>query len=261
MTKEATPLEDLSEAIIEKLNNLLDANTRLAPMVKRDWPPIMMAVALEKYEVVKTLLESGTPPDSRNSEGITPLMLAALLNQTKIMSLLISYGADVNLHSSKGFCALVYATYAGSLEAIKLLQQNGADMSISVNPKVLDEKKTFQEAVEFYISCVTLGGIGNPSLIYKNCGMTKQTFSKIRSSQKNYHPKKETALQLAIGLRLTLFQAEDLLARAGYFFDENSTVDKIIKNHISHMDYDIMKINIEIYKETGEPFLKEKERI
>lgn len=45
--------------------------------------------------------------------------------------------------------------------------------------------------------------------------MSKQNFSKIRSrTDPDYRPRKETVLQLIIGLRLTLAQAESLLETA-----------------------------------------------
>ena len=88
--------------------------------------------------------------------------------------------------------------------------------------------------------------------------MSKQNFSKIRSrTDPDYRPKKETVLQLIIGLRLTLAQAESLLESAGYLFDEKNPVDSIFKEHISHLDFDILKINNEIFEKTGKAFLKE----
>ena len=78
-----------------------------------------------------------------------------------------------------------------------------------------DEKHTFLEILNFYISTFSLDGKGDISLIYKKGGMSKQNFSKIRSrTDPDYRPRKETVLQLIIGLRLTLAQAESLLETA-----------------------------------------------
>ena len=77
-------------------------------------------------------------------------------------------------------------------------------------------------------------------------------FSSVSKSEAYY-----TVLQLIIGLRLTLAQAESLLGSAGYLFDEKNPVDSIFKDHISHLDFDIMKINNEIFEKTGKTFLKE----
>ena len=88
--------------------------------------------------------------------------------------------------------------------------------------------------------------------------MSKQTFSKIRSGgNTDYHPKKSTVFQLAIGMRLTIAQTESLLESAGYLFDQKKAADRIIKKHIENLDFDIDKINEEIWKETGKAFLKE----
>ena len=162
------------------------------------------------------------------------------------------------LYKLPGFSALIYAIYVNAIEAVKVLQKNGADLNLSITPHIIEEKHTFLETLNFYISTFSLGGKGDISLIYKKSGMSKQNFSKIRSrTDPNYRPKKETVLQLIIGLRLTLAQAESLLESAGYLFDEKNPVDLIFKEHISHLDFDIMKINNEIFEKTGKAFLKE----
>lgn len=49
--------------------------------------------------------------------------------------------------------------------------------------------------------------------VYKKANMDRKLFSKIRSN-KNYNPKKSTALSLAIGLELSLDETKDLLGKA-----------------------------------------------
>lgn len=223
-----------------------------------EWTALMLAISQRKTEIVRLFLESGVDANTPDSEGFTPLMLAAFLNETEIMTLLIQHGADVNAQSKSGFSALIYAIYMNSLEAVKILEQSGAKLNISIHPKLMEEKRSFLETFEFYLSTYSLNGLTDISLVYKSCGMSKQTFSKIRSSDKDdYHPKKVTVLQLAIGLRLTIAQSESLLSSAGYVFDEKKTEDRIIKEHIKIRDFDIHKINEEIFNATGTPFLKE----
>ena len=222
-----------------------------------EWSPLMIAVSQRKTEIIKILLENGVDANSSDSKGFTPLMLASFLNEVEIMHLLIQHGADVNAYSKNGFSALIYALYANSTAATKILIENGANPSLSLSSKILEEKRSFLETFEFYLGTYSLGGLADTSLVYKKCGMSKQTFSKIRSNKSTYHPKKETALQLALGLRLTIYQAESLLNSAGYVFEENNPVDQIFKTHISHRDFDIHKINEEIYNATGRAFLKE----
>lgn len=121
----------------------------------------------------------------------------------------------------------------------------------------MEEKRTFLETLESYISDYSQNGLADTSLIWKNGALSKQLFSKIRSSKKDYHPHKETVFQLAVGLHLDLAQTERLLASAGYFFEEKNPVDRIVKSHIKNLDFDIHAINSEVWKETGTPFLKE----
>ena len=223
-----------------------------------EWSALMLAVSQRKTEIVRFFLERGVDANAADSEGFTPLMLAAFLNETEIMRLLIQHGADVNAQSKSGFSALIYAIYVNSLEAVKILEKNKANLSISIRPNLIEEKRSFLETFEFYLSNYSLSGLADTSLVYKNCGMSKQTFSKIRSSDRDtYHPKKTTVLQLAIGLRLTIAQAESLLNSAGYVFDEKKAADRIIKEHIKSRDFDIHKINEEVWKGTGKPFLRE----
>lgn len=245
---------NFSVKVIEAFNQV---GRKIFPGIASEWSALMIAISQRKAEIVSILLESGVDANSSDSNGFTPLMLASFLNETEIMTLLIRHGADVNAHSKNGFSALIYAIYVNAVEAVKLLQQNGADLKISIHPILIEEKHTFLETFEFYLGNYSLGGLADISLVYKNCGMSKQTFSKIRSSKSDYHPKKTTVFQLAIGLRLTLAQAESLLNSAGYIFEEKNPADQIIKEHISHLDFDIMKIDEEIFKATGKSFLKE----
>ncbi len=222
------------------------------------WSPLMFAIAHSKPESVKILLENGSDPNFCDENLFTPLMLTACTNNAEIAELLIKHGADVNLKNKGGFSALLFALYRKSTDVANLLCKNGANLNITLNPKVYDKKKSFVETLDFYIGTSTLNGLGDISLIYKHCGMSKQTFSKIRSkTDTNYHPRKNTVLQLAIGLRLTLSQTENFLESAGYLFDEKNPVDKTIKNHISHLDFDIFKIDSEVFEKTGKPFLRE----
>lgn len=48
--------------------------------------------------------------------------------------------------------------------------------------------------------------------VYKRAGITKQVFSNIRKDS-DYHPNKDTAISLCIGLKLNLDEAQDLLKK------------------------------------------------
>ena len=91
--------------------------------------------------------------------------------------------------------------------------------------------------------------------VYKRGGLTKQTFSKIRSNS-DYHPDKDTAIRLCIGLRLNLDETLDLLGKAGYTLSNSIERDLIVKYFIENKEYDIYSID-SVFEELGfKTFLK-----
>ena len=87
--------------------------------------------------------------------------------------------------------------------------------------------------------------------VYKNANIDRKLFSRIRCN-KDYTPSKNTVLALAIALRLNLQETQDLLIRAGLALSPSITFDIIVSFFIENQIYDISKINIVLFRETGQ---------
>ena len=231
----------------------------LNPSVKMDWPPLLTAANREDVDAVRFLLKAGAAPDDHTEEGLNALMIAVIKNNKEIVELLLENKAEVNSMTSFGWTPFRFACFMFLVdkkerkEIIKILKKAGAKSDMRGVPYLsIWGKMTFHEKLNAYINRFIHHGFFKESLIYKRCKMDKRTFSKIRNNKNpNYHPKKNSVLQLIIGLGLTLGEAEDLLATVGYSFIKNDEFDNIIKKHIRARKYDMSDIDDELYKKTG----------
>ena len=87
--------------------------------------------------------------------------------------------------------------------------------------------------------------------VWKRANLDRKHYSKMQCDQ-NYHPKKKTVMALCIALQLDLEQSKDLLARADWAFSPSSKVDLIVQKAIIDKQYDIMQLNITLFKYTNE---------
>lgn len=87
--------------------------------------------------------------------------------------------------------------------------------------------------------------------VWKRANLDRKHFSKIQCDQ-NYHPKKKTVMALCIALHLDLEQSKDLLARADWAFSPSSKVDLIVQKAIIDKQYDMIQLNVTLFKYTNE---------
>lgn len=90
---------------------------------------------------------------------------------------------------------------------------------------------------------------------YKRAYITKQTFSKIRSDE-NYHPDKDTAIRMCIGLKLNLDDTLDLLSKAGYTLSPSIERDLVVRYFIESKEYSVIDIDIALEDLGMKQFLK-----
>ena len=82
--------------------------------------------------------------------------------------------------------------------------------------------------------------------IYQKAGIDRKLFSKMR--RKNYRPKAKTLYAFIIVLQLTLDDAVDLLASAGYAFSSASRLDLAVKFCVEKGIGDLDEVNNALYE-------------
>ena len=106
----------------------------------------------------------------------------------------------------------------------------------------IPEEETFSEAL---LKLIDAKGISDVTA-YKKSNIDRKLFSKIRSNKK-YSPTKRTVLAFTVGLGLSVEEADDLMARAGYAFSPCHKRDLIVLWFLENQNYDINQVNAALF--------------
>ena len=110
----------------------------------------------------------------------------------------------------------------------------------SLDEYIKKNKGSFQATLFAYIQ---MSEMTDPE-IYSSAGLTKSHFSKLK--KEGYNVQKDTVLRLAVALKLSQDETEDLLESAGFTFDKSKVSDLVYEYYIMNGQYDLDKILCEI---------------
>ena len=83
--------------------------------------------------------------------------------------------------------------------------------------------------------------------VYRKIDMKADTFAKILSGRYGM-VKKENVMRLCVGLKLTLEEAEEFMASAGYLFSKGIMRDVVVRACLSYRIYEPDAIDAELYE-------------
>ncbi|KAM0865073.1 hypothetical protein ACQ4PT_043537 [Festuca glaucescens] len=92
--------------------------------------PLHLAIAKDRAEVVKVLLEHGADPNKVVNHILSPLLMSVFGKSLRCMKILIEAGADLNARGNSGPTPLTQAVDDGFTDFVKLLLEAGADPNI-----------------------------------------------------------------------------------------------------------------------------------
>lgn len=226
---------------------------------------LMKACYSESVEFARRLIDLGADPNITDDYGMTALMYAASKNKSELVDLLLENDADRDIKDKRGKTFEDYYKYDNrSFEELCDDKERAITNKRLKKQKYSDAGTISPNAPTFrvYLSYCMQKYFGRfpdkkPADIYKDGGISKKTFSKILNNRKpGYRPKKDTALLLVLGLRLSLREAEDFLQNAGYKLSDKDEVDAVVKELLSEGNHDKFDWSRRIYGKTGRTFFK-----
>ena len=139
-----------------RLESLLTANRSLVSAVSSDgWTPLHLAAFFGNIEAARLLLNKGAAVKTRSTNAMKnlPLHAAAAGRHTEIVKLLLEFGTPASAQQHGGWTALHAAAQHGDVDMAKVLIDNGAELSARADnqqrPLDLAVLKAHQAMVDF----------------------------------------------------------------------------------------------------------------
>lgn len=262
------------------INNLFEVKAEWDENVHSYETPLMGALRMGNTISAKSLIDCGCNIfEEAAPEDETAIFYAARHNNVEILEILLDKGEDINRRNWVfGNTPIFEAASCGAEDAVDYLLERGADVSIAnTDGETIDllaakygymeiAKKLHKIVVEHLAKkCVLVQRfsynetfwkfINNSKIplpeVYKSVEMSRKTFSKMKSANDDYKPRKNNVLRLAIGLHLGESEATELLASAGYNFDSDSVRDSVVLQSIRSGEYVFSAIEREINRKGG----------
>lgn len=121
-----------------------------------------------------------------------------------------------------------------------------ASFPIEVDRDLEDALKDVDDSFSVYLMKLIEASGKNHVEIYRKANMDRKLFSKLKNNR-DYKPKKNTAIALAISLELSLDETQEFIGKAGYILTHSSPTDIIVEYFIKKENYDIFAINEVLY--------------
>ena len=135
--------------------------------------------------------------------------------------------------------ALYAETPMDALEGALSCAPSGPAMDMSTLAEMLDQvDESFGKTV---LRKIDEKGMTDAEC-YKRANIDRRLFNKIKNNP-DYRPGKQTALALAIALKLTLAETKELLMKAGFALSHSNKADIVVEYCILHGHYDVLEIN------------------
>ena len=187
-----------------------------------------------------------------------PSNLSELIAKRAILRYLENYDLDVYLilHNWKS-----YGVNRDKIEKLRqYIEKTKAEEMCFATETLIKEKLSFSKRAsleerlknkdesfsEMLLRLIDERGMKD-SDCYNKANVSRKVFSKIRCDR-NYHPKKETALSFALALELDIEGTQQLLRTAGYSLSHSNIADIIVEYHIMNGIFKVSDINEMLYE-------------